>query len=75
MLNINLSEDTLAKTINGLEFAIALLNKRIDETYSGVDAFMLNSAKIETEQALATLKELKPEPKAVVFNYATPPEG
>lgn len=71
MARIEMTSEMLARNIAGLEVAIAWVEKKKEETHSGIDKFMLDSFIIETREVLAVLNEAKLEhAKAVVFNYA-----
>jgi hypothetical protein len=74
MARIEMTSELLARNIAGLEVAIAWVEKKKEETHSGIDKFMLDSFIIETREVLAVLNEAKLEQaKAVVFNYAPVP--
>ena len=70
-----MTAEMLDRNIAGLETAITLLQKRIAETHSGIDKFMLESFIIETREVLAVLELSKPQAESVPFTYATQPEG
>lgn len=76
MLNVKMTSEMLDRNIAGLETAIALIQKRIAETHSGVDKFMLESFIIETNEVIANLTEQKSaQTEAVVFNLVPSPEA
>jgi hypothetical protein len=76
MLEVKMTSEMLARNIAGLEVAIAWVEKKKEDTHSGIDKFMLDSFIIETREVIAVLTEAKLEnAKAVVFNYASQPEG
>jgi hypothetical protein len=75
MLEVKMTAEMLDRNIAGLETAITLLQKRIAETHSGIDKFMLESFIIETREVLAVLELSKPQAESVPFTYATQPEG
>jgi hypothetical protein len=75
MLEVKMTAEMLDRNIAGLETAITLLQKRIAETHSGIDKFMLESFIIETREVLAVLELSKPQTASVPFTYATQPEG
>lgn len=75
MLEVKMTAEMLDRNIAGLETAITLLQKRIAETHSGIDKFMLESFIIETREVLAVLEDAKPQSESVPFTYATQPEG
>lgn len=76
MAHIEMTSEMLDRNIAGLETAIAWVEKKIDETHSGIDKFLLDSFIIETRGVLAVLNEAKAESnKTVVFNYASQPEA
>lgn len=76
MLNVKMTSEMLDRNIAGLETAIAWVEKKKDETHSGIDKFLLDSFIIETREVLAVLTEAKATAtKSVVFNYATQPEA
>lgn len=77
MVKVEMTEATLGRITAGLETAIALVEKRIAETHSGIDKFMLESFIIETREALAELEAQKLNAEltdSVVFNYAPVPQ-
>jgi hypothetical protein len=74
MARIEMTSEMLDRNIAGLETAIAWVEKKKEETHSGIDKFLLDSFIIETREVLAVLAEAKSaEAKAVVFNYAPVP--
>jgi len=73
-VNVQMSTETLNKNIAALETAISLVEKRLAETYSGVDQLLLNSFIIETRGVLEVLNAHKPI-ETVVFNYVESPEA
>lgn len=76
MLNVKMTSEMFDRNINSLEAAISLVEKRIAETHSGIDKFMLESFIVETNELISVLKAAKPETNNItVFNYATQPEG
>lgn len=75
MLEVKMTAEMLDRNIAGLETAITLLQKRIAETHSGIDKFMLESFIIETREVLAVLELAKPQTESVPFTYATQPEA
>lgn len=76
MARIEMTSEMLDRNIAGLEVAIAWVEKKKDETHSGIDKFLLDSFITETREVLAVLNEAKAESnKAVVFNYAPQPEA
>ena len=68
MLEVKMTSEMLDRNIAGLETAIAFVEKKMADTHSGIDKFMLESFIIETREVLAVLAEAKPS--IVVFNYA-----
>ena len=70
-----MTAETLDHIINALTTAIALVEKRKEETYSGVDRLMLDSFIVETKNVLAVLQAAKPEPELVLFSTAVSPEA
>lgn len=74
-VSVEMTAEVLNHNIGALTTAIALVQKRKEETYSGVDQLMLDSFIIETQNVLAVLQAAKPEVKQEVFSYATSPEG
>lgn len=75
MLEVKMTAEMLDRNIAGLETAITLLQKRIAETHSGIDKFMLESFIIETREVLAVLELAKPQTESAPFTYATQPEA
>jgi hypothetical protein len=75
MLEVKMTAEMLDRNIAGLETAITLLQKRIAETHSGIDKFMLESFIIETREVIETLEASKVADLSRVFSYATQPEG
>ena len=75
MLEVKMTSELLARNIAGLEVAIAWVEKKKEETHSGIDKFMLDSFIIETREVLAVLTEAKATAtKSVVFDYAPVPQ-
>lgn len=75
-VSVHMSTEVLDKNINAVETAIAFVEKKLVDTYSGVDQLLLNSFIIETREVLAVLEEAKKSDKKItVFNYAVSPEA
>lgn len=75
-MNVKMTTEVLNKNIAALETAIALVEKRKEETHSGVDQLLLDSFIIETREVLAVLEDAKAkDDKIIVFNYVTSPEA
>lgn len=75
-MNVKMTTEVLNKNIAALETAIALIEKRLEDTHSGVDQLLLNSFIIETREVLAVLEEAKAkDDEVIVFNYVTSPEA
>lgn len=74
-MNVKMTPEVLDQNINALTTAIALVQKRKEETHSGVDQLLLDSFIIETQNVLAVLQAAKPEINPVVFSYVTAPEA
>jgi hypothetical protein len=70
-----MTTEILDRNIAGLETAIAFVEKKMADTHSGIDKFMLESFIIETREVLAVLELSKPQTESVPFTYATQPEG
>ena len=75
MLEVKMTTEILDRNIAGLETAIAFVEKKMADTHSGIDKFMLESFIIETREVLAVLELSKPKTESVPFTYATQPEG
>jgi hypothetical protein len=75
MLEVKMTTEILDRNIAGLETAIAFVEKKMADTHSGIDKFMLESFIIETREVLAVLELAKPQTESVPFTYATQPEG
>jgi hypothetical protein len=76
MVKVEMTKETLDRNIAGLEVAIAWVEKKKDETHSGIDKFMLDSFILETREVIAVLEKAKSaNADIVVFDYATQPEG
>lgn len=78
-VSVNMTTKVLDNNISALEAAIALVEKKKEETYSGVDMLLLDSFIIETREVLAVLNEAKDAnvraPQTTYFNYVTQPEA
>jgi prefoldin subunit 5 len=75
-MNIKMSNELVNKNIAALQTAITLVEKRLEETYSGVDQLLLNSFIIETREVIAVLEDAKAKnDEVIVFSYAPSPEA
>jgi hypothetical protein len=74
MLEVKMTEEMLDQIIGGLETAIAFAEKRKEETFSGVDSFLLDSFIINNREAIAELSKAKPE-QEIHYAPAYQPEG
>jgi hypothetical protein len=75
MLELKITAEMLDRNIAGLETAIYFVEKKMADTHSGVDRFMLESFIIETREVIETLEASKVADLSRVFSYATQPEA
>lgn len=76
IVNVKMSTEILNKNVAALETAITLVEKRLEETHSGVDQLLLNSFIIETRGVLEVLQAAKTSAdEIVVFSYVEAPEA
>jgi len=75
-VSVKMTDKVLDNNISALEAAIAFVEQKKKETYSGVDMLLLDSFIIETREVIEVLEKAKSgQPQLTYFNYATSPEA